>query len=40
MTARIQAARGLLEYGIRLSELGDIYRRIEELEAAVEAERG
>lgn len=40
MPARIQAARGLLEYGIRLSELGDVYRRIEELEAAMEAERG
>lgn len=36
MTARIQAARGLLEYGIRLSELGDVYARIEALEAAME----
>lgn len=35
MTARIQAARGLLEYGIRLSELGDVYARIEALEAAM-----
>ena len=38
MTARIQAARGLLEYGIRLSELGDVYARIEALEAAMEGD--
>ena len=34
MMARVQAARGLLEYGIRLSELSDIYARIEALEAS------
>ena len=39
MTARIQAARGLLEYGIRLSELGDVYARIEALEAAIEVDK-
>lgn len=31
--ARVQAARALLEYGIRLSEIGDIYQRLAELEA-------
>lgn len=36
MTARVQAARGLLEYGIRLTELGDVYARIEALEKAME----
>ena len=32
LNARVSAAKGLLEYGIRLAELNDIYRRIEELE--------
>lgn len=39
MMARVQAARGLLEYGIRLSELSDIYARIEALEASTEGKR-
>ncbi len=32
LNARVSAAKGLLEYGIRLAELNDIYRRLEELE--------
>lgn len=39
MGARVQAARGLLEYGIRLSELGEVYARIETLEAALGTEK-
>ena len=39
MSSRIQAARGLLEYGIRLSELGDVYARIEALEMTVGGEK-
>lgn len=31
--ARVQAARALLEYGIRLSEISDIYKRLDQLEA-------
>lgn len=38
-SARIQAARGLLEYGIRLSELGDIYARIEALETSMDVDK-
>lgn len=34
--ARVSAAKGLLEYGIRLAELNDVYRRIEELENSLE----
>lgn len=32
LNARVSAARGLLEYGIRLAELSELYKRIEELE--------
>ena len=39
MGPRVQAARGLLEYGIRLSELADVYSRIEALEEAMEVAR-
>ena len=31
-TARIQAARSLLEYGLRLTEITDIMKQIDELE--------
>jgi hypothetical protein len=31
-TARVAAARALLEYGIRLSEITDIYNRLDKLE--------
>lgn len=31
-TARIQAARSLLEYGLRLTEIADIMRQLQELE--------
>ena len=30
--ARVQACRTLLEYGIRLTEIDDIYKRLDELE--------
>ena len=35
--ARVSAAKGLLEYGIRLAELNDVYRRIEDLENSLES---
>ena len=31
-TARISAARSLLEYGLRLTEIADIMKQLEELE--------
>lgn len=31
-TARIQAARSILEYGLRLTEIADIMKQLEELE--------
>lgn len=36
LNARVNAAKGLLEYGIRLSEIGDIYKRLEKLEETME----
>ncbi len=39
-TARVQAARALLEYGIRLTEMEDICRRLDELEGSIHARRG
>lgn len=38
-TARVQAARALLEYGIRLTEMEDICRRLDELEGTLKARR-
>ncbi len=38
LNARVSAAKGLLEYGIRLAELNDVYHRIEELESCVTKE--
>lgn len=31
-TARIQAARSILEYGLRLTEIADILKQLQELE--------
>ncbi|KAF5038658.1 hypothetical protein DSECCO2_551980 [anaerobic digester metagenome] len=38
--ARVQAARALLEYGIRLTEIDDIYKRLDELEQSTGVSAG
>ena len=38
-TARISAARSILEYGMRMTEQLDVLDRLDALEAAIEGER-
>lgn len=36
INARVSASRSLLEYGIRMTELNDVYKRLEALEKYIE----